>query len=120
MKLSTVGIPLLIGLGVFFYLADINGFPSIENNQKPELKSPQPPSESPKPKPKPKPKGYKECMRLSNEQHKRDMSEFRRIDIQAEVTYGRIRDDRYGKGLNTITKEQLEREKKCFEDGMNF
>ena len=120
MKLSTVGIPLLIGLGVFFYLADINGFPSIENNQKPELKSPQPPSESPKPKPKPKPKGYKECMRLSNQQHKRDMSEFRRIDIQAEVTYGRIRDDKYGKGLNTITKEQLEREKKCFEDGMNF
>lgn len=116
MKLSTVGIPLLIGLSVFFYLADIDGFPSIENNQKPELKSPQPPSESPKP----KPKGYKECMRLSNEQHKRDMSEFRRIDRQAEVTYGRIRDDKYGKGLNTITKEMLEREKKCFEDGMNF
>ena len=120
MKLSTVGIPLLIGLSVFFYLADIDGFPSIENNQKPELKSPQPPSESPKPKPKTKPKGYKECMRLSNEQHKRDMSEFRRIDRQAEVTYGRIRDDKYGKGLNTITKEMLEREKKCFEDGMNF
>ena len=55
-------------------------------------------------------------MRLSNEQYKRDMSEFRRIRRQAEVTYGRIRDDGYGKGLNTITKEMLEREKKCFED----
>ena len=116
MKLSTVGIPLLIGLAVFFYLADIDGIPSIENNQKPQLKSPQPPSESPKP----KPKGYKACMRLSNEQYKRDMGEFRRIRRQAEVTYGRIRDDKYGKGLNTITKEMLEREKKCFEDGMNF
>ena len=110
MKLSTVGIPLLIGLAVFFYLADIDGSPSIEHNQKPDLKSPQPASESPKP------KGYKECMRLSNEQYKRDMSEFRRIRMQAEVTYGRIRDDRYGKGLNTITKEMLEREKKCSED----
>ena len=116
MKLSTVGIPLLIGLAVFFYLADIDGFPSIENNQTPELKSPQPPFESPKP----KPKGYKECMRLSNEQYKRDMSKFRWIGRQVEVTYGRIRDDKYGKGLNTITKEMLEREKKCFEDGMNF
>ena len=115
MKLSTVGIPLLIGLAVFFYWVDIDGIPSIENNQKPELKSPQPPSESPKP----KPKGYKECMRLSNEQYKRDMSEFRRIRRQAEVTYGRIKDDKYGKGLNTITKEMLGREKKCFEDGMN-
>lgn len=48
------------------------------------------------------------------------MSEFRRIRRQSEVTYGRIRDDKYGKGLNTITKEMLGREKKCFEDGMNF
>ena len=110
MKLSTVGIPLLIGLAVFFYMADIDDFPSIENYQKTELKSPQPPSDSPKP------KSYKECMRLSNEQYKRDMREFRRIRRQVEVTYGRIRDDGYGKGLNTITKEMLEREKKCFED----
>ena len=27
-----------------------------------------------------------------------------------EVDYGRPRDDKYGKGLNTITKEKLERE----------
>ena len=27
-----------------------------------------------------------------------------------EVDYGRLRDDKYGKGLNTITKEKLERE----------
>ena len=51
MKLSTVGIPLLIGLAIFFYVFEIDGYLSIENDQKPELKSPQPLSESPKPKP---------------------------------------------------------------------
>ena len=37
-----------------------------------------------------------------------------------EVDYGRLRDDKYEKGLITITKEMLESEKKCFEDGQNF
>ena len=116
MKLSTLGIPLLIGLSVFFYLVEIDGFPSIENDQKPELKSPQPPAKPPKP----KPKGYKRCMWFSNEQYKKDMSKFNWIRSQPEVDYGRLRNDKYGKGLNTITKEKLEREKKCFEDGLNF
>ena len=40
------------------------------------------------------------------------------VYVDPEADYGRLRDDRYGKGLNTITKEKLEREKKCFEDGM--
>ena len=116
MKLSTAGIPLLIGLAAFFYLVEIDDFPSIEKDQKPELTSPQPPSDPGKP----KPKGYKECMRHSNEQYKRDMSKFNWIRRQPEVDYGRLRDDKYGKGLNTITKEKLEREKKCSEDGLNF
>ena len=59
-------------------------------------------------------------MWFSNEQYKRDMSKFNWIRRQPEVNYGRLRDDKYGKGLNTITKEKLEREKKCFEDGMRF
>ena len=46
------------------------------------------------------------------------MAKFDWIRQQPDVDYGRIRDDRYGKGYNTITREQLEREKKCFEDGM--
>ena len=46
------------------------------------------------------------------------MAKFDWIRQQPEVDYGRLRDDRYGKGLNTITREKLEREKKCFEDGM--
>ena len=116
MKPSTIGIPLLIGLAIFFYLVEIDNFPFIENNQEPALKSPEPPSDPPKP----KPKGYKECMWHSNEQYKRDMSKFNWVRRQPEVNYGRLRDDRYGKGLNTITKEKLERDKKCFEDGLNF
>ena len=116
MKLSTVGIPLLIGLAIFFYVFEIDGYLSIENDQKPELKSPQLLFESPKP----KPNGYKECMLLSDEQYKRDMSKFNWIRSQPEVDYGRLRDDKYGKGLNTITKEMLEREKQCSEDGLNF
>ena len=116
MKLSTVGIPVLIGLAIFFYVVEIDGYQSIENDQKPALKSPQPLSDSPKR----KPNGYKECMRLSHEQYKTDMSKFNRIRSQPEVDYGRLRDDKYGKGLNTITKEKLEREKQCSEDGLNF
>ena len=116
MKLSTLGIPLLIGLALFFYLVEIDGFPSIENDKMPELKSPQTTSDPPKS----KPSSYRECMWLSNEKYKRDMSKFNWIRRQPEVNYGRLRDDKYGKGLNTITKEKLEREKKCFEDGMRF
>ena len=115
MKLSTVGIPVLIGLAIFCYVVEIDGYPSIENDQTP-LKSPQPLSDSPKR----KPNGYKECMRLSHEQYKTDMSKFNWIRSQPEVDYGRLRDDKYGKGLNTITKEKLEREKQCSEDGLNF
>ena len=116
MKLSTLGIPLLIGLAAFFYLVEIDSSPTIEYKHKLELELSQPPSDLPKP----KPKRYKECMWFSNEQYKRDMSVFNRIRSQPEVNYGRLRDDKYGKGLNTITKEKLEREKKCFEDGLNF
>ena len=49
-------------------------------------------------------------MRRSDEQYERDMIQFKRIRMKPEVKYGRLRDDKYGKGLNTITKEQLERE----------
>ena len=33
MKLSTAGIALLIGLAAFFYLVEIDDFPSIEKDQ---------------------------------------------------------------------------------------
>ena len=36
------------------------------------------------------------------------MAKFDWIRQQPDVDYGRIRDDRYGKGLNTITREQLD------------
>ena len=48
------------------------------------------------------------------------MIQFKRIRMKPEVNYGRLRDDKYGKGLNTITKEQLEREKECMENGLYF
>ena len=116
MKLSTLGIPLLLGLGIFFHLADINGFPSANNSQTSEQKSPQPSSQPTKQ----KPTGYRECMKRSDEQYERDMIQFKRIRMKPEVNYGRLRDDKYGKGLNTITKEQLEREKECMENGLYF
>ena len=116
MKLSTLGIPLLLGLGISFYLADINGVPPANNHQTFKQKSPQPSSQPTKQ----KPQGYRECMRHSDEQYERDMIKFKRIRMKPEVNYGRLRDDKYGKGLNTITKEQLEREKECMENGLYF
>ena len=116
MKLSTLGIPLLLGLGIFFYLADINGVPSANNHQASKQKSPQPSSQPTKQ----KPPGYRACMKHSDEQYERDMIKFKRIRMKPEVNYGRLRDDKYGKGLNTITKEQLEREKECMENGLYF
>jgi len=116
MKLSTLGIPFLLGLGIIFYLADINGLPPVNNRQTPEQKSPKQTSQPTKQ----KPPGYRECMRHSDKQYERDMAKFKWIRRQPEVNYGRLRDDKYGKGLNTITKEQLEREKKCMEDGLYF
>ena len=49
-------------------------------------------------------------MWFSNEQYKRDMIKFNWIRSQPEVNYGRLRDDKYAKGLNAIAKEKLERE----------
>ena len=115
MKLSTLGIPLLLGLGAVFYLVDSNKLPSLDSDKSPEVLSPKPAATKPT---KPKPRGYVRCIYFSNEQYKRDMAKFDWIRQQPDVNYGRIRDDRYGKGLNTITREQLEREKKCLEDGM--
>ncbi len=33
--------------------------------------------------------------------------------IERKVGYGRLRDDVYGKGINTIAKEKLVRESQC-------
>jgi len=119
LKLSTLGIPLLLGIGAVFYLVDSNTLPFFEADNNPEATSPEPAaSKAPKPRPKSKPRGYAQCVAFSNEQYQRDMAKFDWIRQQPEVDYGRLRDDRYGKGLNTITREKLEREKKCFEDGM--
>ena len=114
MKLSTLGIPLLLGVGAVFYLVDSNKLPSLDSDKSPEVLSPKPAVTIPT---KRKPRGYAQCIAFSNEQYRRDMRKFRRIAAQPDVNYGRIRDDRYGKGLNTITIEQLEREKKCSEAG---
>ena len=119
LKLSTLGIPLLVGIGAVFYLVDSNMLPFFETDNNPEATSPEPAESKPtNPKPKSKHRGYGQCVAFSNEQYKRDMAKFDWIRQQPEVDYGRLRDDRYGKGLNTITSEKLEREKKCFEDGM--
>ena len=93
--------------------------PFFEADNNSEAISPETAESKPtNPKPKTKPRGYGQCVAFSNEQYKSDMAKFDWIRQQSEVDYGRLRDDRYGKGLNTITREKLEREKKCFEDGM--
>ena len=119
MKLSTLGTPLLLGIGAVFYLIDSELLPTLESGNNPEAASPEPAATNPaKLKSKRQPRDYPQCIAFSNEQYKRDMAKFDWIRQQPEVDYGRLTDDRYGKGLNTITREKLEREKKCYEDGM--
>ena len=119
MKLSTFGIPLLVGIGIIFYLVDSNMLPFFEAGNNPEATSPEPAESEPtNPRPKSRPRGYGQCVAFSNERYIRDMAKFDWIRQQPEVDYERLRDDRYGKGLNTIAAEKLEREKKCFEDGI--
>ena len=128
MKLSTIGIPLLLGLAAVFFLADGNVLTTIQIDNIPEealppgvskpskQESSKPKSTEPK-RSKPKPRGYGQCIALSNKEYQRDMAEFNWIRKQPEIDYGRLRDDRYGKGLNTITREKLAREKQCLECG---
>ena len=58
MKPSTLGIPLLVGLAIVVYLAEIDMFLPAEKTQRPELKLSQPQSEPSKP----KPSSYRECI----------------------------------------------------------
>ena len=116
MKLATLGIPLLLVLALFFYLTDRNKTPPVRNGKTPEATSATPAVTQPS-KPKRKPEGYGECMWLSDQEYKREMAKFDWIRRQPEVNYGRLRDDRYGKGLNTITREKLDRERQCLEGG---
>ena len=119
MKLSTLGIPLLVDIGAVFYQVDSSTPLFFEADNNPEATLSEAAMSKPsKPKPKSKPRGYAQYVAFSNEQYQRDMDNFNWIRQQPEVDYGRLRDDRYGKGLNTITREELEREKKCFEDGI--
>ena len=52
-----------------------------------------------------------QCLSRSSEIYAEEIANYEAIEKR--VGYGRMRDDRYGKGLNTITKEKLARESEC-------
>ena len=52
-----------------------------------------------------------QCLKRSNEIYAEEVSGFE--VIERKVGYFRMRDDRYGKGFHTITKDRLARESEC-------
>ena len=51
------------------------------------------------------------CLRRSNQIYNDEISEFEALE--SKLGYFRLRNDRYGKGFNTIMKEHLAREAEC-------
>ncbi len=51
------------------------------------------------------------CLRRSKKIYNDEISEFEALE--KKLGYFRLRNDRYGKGFNTIMKEQLAREAEC-------
>ena len=52
-----------------------------------------------------------ECIRRSEKIYRVEIAEFKALE--RKLGYFRFRDDRYGKGFNTIMKEQLARKSDC-------
>ena len=121
MKSSTIGIPLLFIVAFVFYIADGGKMPFIQryNSAKPATPSPErtnnnstPPTKNALFSPRSR-QSYESCMGRSRRIYDSEISNHRKISSMPEVDYGRLRDDRYGKGLNTIWKERLLREEDC-------
>ena len=121
MKPSTIGIPLLFIVAFIFYIADGGKIPFIQQNDpaKPATPSPKRTNSNSSPtannallSPRSR-QSYESCMKESRRIYNSEISNHRKISAMPEVDYGRLRDDRYGKGLNTIWKERLLREKDC-------
>ena len=121
MKPSTIGIPLLFIVAFVFYIADGGKILFIQQNDPAKSAAPSPERTnnnsslttknslfSPRDR-----QSYESCMKESRGIYNSEISNHRRISAMPEVDYGRLRDDRYGKGLNTIWKERLLREEDC-------
>ena len=121
MKPSTIGIPLLFIIAFIFYIADGGKIPFIQQNDsaKPVTASPEQTNNNSSPTTKnalfsPRSlQSHESCMKESRRIYNSAISNHRKISAMPEVNYGRLRDDRYGKGLNTIWKERLLREEDC-------
>ena len=109
LKFSWLGPLLLLAAAAFFYIIDAREFSTSEPNAAPETNRsdaifPQPlGTQGQKP--------DQECLQRSTAIYDKEITAYEAIE--RKVGYGRLRDDGYGKGLNTITKEKLARESQC-------
>ena len=99
----------LLVAAAYFYITDKGKFPSSEPSIKPETNRfdasfPKPSSTQGK-------KLDQDCLQRSTAIYDEEITAYEAIE--RKVGYGRLRDDGYGKGLNTITKEKLVRESQC-------
>jgi len=53
------------------------------------------------------------CLSESKRIYDVEIDRYKKIQDNPEVSYARLYDDEYGKGMNTITKEILDREEIC-------
>ena len=121
MKPSTIGIPLLFIIAFIFYIADGGKIPFIQQNDSAKLVTASPEQTNNNSSPTTKNvlfsprslQSYESCTKESRRIYNSEISNHRKISAMPEVNYGRLRDDRYGKGLNTIWKERLLREEDC-------
>tara|TARA_B100000085_G_C18112070_1_gene337619 strand:+ start:70 stop:444 length:375 start_codon:yes stop_codon:yes gene_type:complete len=121
LKPSTIGIPLLFIVAFIFYIADGGEIPFIQQNDPAKPATPSPERINNNSSSTTKNAlfstrsllSYESCMKESRRIYNSEISNHRKISAMPEVDYGRLRDDRYGKGLNTIWKERLLREEDC-------
>ena len=100
---------LLLAAAAFFYINDAKGPLTSEPSESrttdvatsvaPKSSTPQGLIESEK------------CLQRSTKIYNEEISEFEALE--RKLGYFRLRNDRYGKGFNTIMKEQLAREAEC-------
>ena len=99
----------LLAAAAYFYINDARKFPTSESSVEPETNR----SDAifPKPLGTQGQKLDQDCLQRSTAIYDKEITAYEAIE--RKVGYGRLRDDGYGKGLNTITKEKLVRESQC-------
>lgn len=109
LKFSWLVPMLLLVAAAFFYIKDARKFQTSEPSVAPETNR----SDNifPKPLISEDQEIDQDCLQRSTAIYDKEIATYESIERQ--VGYGRLRDDGYGKGLNTITKEKLVREGQC-------